>query len=78
MSRLAMDGSNSGNKQTPVVRQRCHRCRGSGRTTCQFCSGSGQVMTGRDIHDRPKYSNCSGCFGLKTARCNACGGEGWI
>lgn len=61
----------------PHVKQRCTRCRGSGRALCQICGGSGQVFKGQDIHGTAQYDRCSGCFGNKSARCNTCGGEGW-
>ena len=65
-------------KQMPHVRQRCHRCRGSGRTTCQFCGGSGKVASGRDVFGNQQFTRCSGCFGLKASRCSACAGQGML
>lgn len=62
----------------PKVKQRCTRCRGSGRSPCQFCNGSGQVVTGRDVFGHPQQSTCSACFGLKTTRCKVCAGEGLV
>jgi DnaJ-class molecular chaperone len=64
--------------KTPPIKRRCHRCQGSSRAPCQACGGKGEVMTGRDIFNRPQFSRCTGCFGLKTTRCAVCGGDGMI
>ncbi|MFC2969638.1 hypothetical protein [Acidimangrovimonas pyrenivorans] len=72
-----MEKHSPGKKKPQHVKQRCHRCRGSGRVPCQFCGGSGQVRTGSDIFGNPQFGRCSACFGLKTTRCSHCGGEGF-
>ena len=66
-----------GTSDTPVKR-RCHRCHGSGRAPCQICNGSGQVLIGTDGQGKPRFDRCSGCFGVRTKRCTACGGEGFM
>jgi DnaJ-class molecular chaperone len=65
-------------KKMPHIKQRCSRCRGSGRSPCQFCGGTGQVTTGRDVYGNPRFGTCSACFGLKSTRCSACSGEGLV
>jgi DnaJ-class molecular chaperone len=57
---------------------RCGRCRGTGRADCQFCAGKGTTVQGQDIFGNPKSANCSACFGLKTTRCAACAGQGFL
>ena len=53
-------------KPEPYIKRRCHRCNGMGREPCPICGGAGQVVTGRDVFNKPIYSNCSGCFGART------------
>lgn len=60
----------------PVLQ--CHRCAGTGRVTCQFCSGKGVVMLRRDMQGNPIMSRCTACFGIKTARCHTCGASGYV
>jgi len=64
-------------KKDEHVKQRCHRCRGTGRAPCPICNGTGQVLKGRDRLGHAEYGRCEGCFGLKTTRCSNCGGEGF-
>ena len=58
-------------------KRRCHRCRGSGRANCSICNGSGRVVSGTNWDGTAKFESCTGCFGLKTTRCNVCAGEGF-
>ena len=64
-------------KAFPHVKQRCHRCHGSGRAKCPICNGTGEVVLGADVNGNAKFGRCSGCFGLKTTRCPTCNGEGF-
>jgi hypothetical protein len=66
------------NKPAQPVKQRCHRCRGTGRVPCQFCGGKGEVVKGRDVFGNPQFGRCDACFGLKSTRCTTCGGEGFV
>lgn len=61
-----------------TVLRRCHRCRGTGQAVCQICSGSGEVLRGKDLFGRFQYARCCGCFGTKSTRCPTCGGMGWV
>lgn len=65
-------------KEEPPIRRRCHRCHGAGRTACQICRGTGQVVRGVDPRGKQIFDRCGGCFGLKTTRCPTCGGEGFV
>lgn len=65
-------------KQDPPIKRRCHRCHGSGRTPCQICRGTGQVVRGTDMRGKQILDRCGGCFGLKTTRCPTCGGDGYV
>lgn len=58
------------------VKRRCHRCHGSGRSTCPSCGGQGRIVTSRNPLAGPEYTRCSACFGNKTRRCSTCAGEG--
>lgn len=64
--------------KTPEPKRRCHRCHATGRMHCPICMGKGQVMQGMDTNGCPKFIQCAGCFGLKTARCSVCSGEGFL
>lgn len=68
---------NTGPDKTPPIKRRCHRCHGSGRTPCQICRGTGQVVRGADLRGKQILDRCGGCFGLKTTRCPTCGGDGF-
>jgi DnaJ-class molecular chaperone len=72
-----MEHNPSGKKTPPYVKRRCPRCHGTGRAPCQFCSGSGQTVKGRDAFGKAIYDRCVGCFGTKVRRCATCGGEGF-
>ena len=61
----------------PHVKQRCHRCRGSGRAPCPICQGTGQVFKTKDRLGAPVFGRCDGCFGAKTRICAHCSGEGF-
>ena len=63
--------------QAQHVKQRCHRCQGTGRADCPICKGSGKVVTGTDMNGNPQFGPCMGCFGLKHTRCPVCSGEGY-
>lgn len=63
--------------QIPHVKQRCYRCRGSGRAQCPICNGKGRIAQGRDRLGQPQFVQCTGCFGTRHSRCGVCGGEGW-
>lgn len=62
--------------QTPYLKRRCHRCRGTGLAPCPICGGTGQIYKGRDGFGKPKHDRCDGCFGVKSRRCSVCNGEG--
>ena len=64
-------------KYADVHKQRCSRCRGTGRAPCSICNGKGEVLRGTDHHGKPLFAKCGGCFGTKTVRCTACAGEGF-
>jgi len=64
-------------KSSDKHKQRCSRCRGSGRAPCSVCNGRGEVMKGTDLRGLPTFVKCNGCFGTKTIRCGACAGEGF-
>jgi len=64
-------------RQAEHHKQRCSRCRGSGRAPCSICNGRGEVMKGTDLRGLPTFIKCNGCFGLKSVRCSACAGEGF-
>jgi len=72
-----MDKRHQPKGQMPLVKQRCHRCHGSGRAKCPICNGTGEVAQGADDNGNPKFGRCAGCFGLKTMRCPVCNGEGF-
>ncbi len=61
-----------------VLKIRCHRCRGAGRSACETCKGTGQVFRGVDIRGNAAHDRCNGCFGTRTHRCAICGGEGFV
>lgn len=63
--------------KTPYVKQRCHRCRGSGRAPCPICQGTGRVFKGKDRLGTPLYDRCDGCLGARTRVCSHCSGEGF-
>ena len=65
-------------KPTQDVKRRCHRCHGTGRSSCPICNGSGEVAKGTDVNGNPIFGQCTGCFGLKHTRCSVCSGEGYV
>ncbi len=62
--------------KTPDFVRVCHRCGGSGRVPCQFCSGTGYVTTRKDRLGMPIKERCTACFGNRLERCYTCGGSG--
>lgn len=57
---------------------RCHRCRGFGRSACEICRSTGQVLRGVDRLGKPMFDRCNGCYGTRSSRCAHCGGGGFI
>ncbi len=61
----------------PNFKRQCIRCHGTGRAPCQICNGTGQVLRGLEANGAPRFGGCTGCLGIKLAKCQSCGGEGF-
>jgi DnaJ-class molecular chaperone len=55
----------------------CNHCHSSGVSTCSECDGLGFVQDVRASGEM-EYRACTVCNGKKSARCDRCGGIGWL
>lgn len=65
-------------KPKPDPKRRCHRCHGSGQSSCISCGGQGRVVKTKDHLGQPIFGRCDACYGTRTRRCTSCSGEGFI